>query len=151
MAFDATDPADLAALKSEQATDPISMGYAAVDGQTNKTLALFNNPDLNVGGETTGDTFTPRLILDVVEPSDLTPSGQFSQGDLEWIKMVLEASSGMDDDLSDNEAKFRARFAANDQTITNLDARTHGISRAEVLFGDGTVISKTDWFAARDS
>ncbi len=52
--FDAANPADLAALKSEVNTDPISMGYAAVINQTQPLLKLLNEPENNVGSETIG-------------------------------------------------------------------------------------------------
>ena len=153
MSFDQNNPADLAALKSEQSVDPIGMGYAAVDGQTNKTLALFNDPDLNVGGETTGEAFTPSLILDVIFPDDLTVGNKFSSGQDSWLKLLLEASETLFDDMSQWEAKFRSLFDINPtpQTLLNLDSRLRVLSRAEVLFGEDTSITKSDWYAARDS
>ena len=42
-------------------------------------------------------------------------------------------------------------FAANSATVTALDAQNVTLSRAEVLFGQGTTITKDDWYAARDS
>ena len=83
MAFDNTNAADLLALKTEQATDPIGMGYAAVDGQTKQTLDLFNDPLLNVGLDDIDETLTPALLLASIVPDDLTVSAKFTQGELE--------------------------------------------------------------------
>lgn len=42
MAFDRTDPTDLAELKAEVENDPESLGYAAVVDQTTALLELIN-------------------------------------------------------------------------------------------------------------
>ena len=54
-------------------------------------------------------------------------------------------------DISPYKLKFRSLFAANSSTVIALDAQTIELSRAEVLFGVDTVLSKEDWAAARDS
>ena len=153
MAFDNTNAADLLALKTEQATDPISMGYAAVDGQTKQTLDLFNDPLLNVGLDEVDERLTPALLLASIVPDDLTVSAKFTQGELEWLKLLVEASTSLTDDLTVNRDKIVELFNQTPtlDTYTNLVALKRRISRAEVLFGVGTVISRTDWFAARDS
>ena len=153
MAFDNTNAADLLALKTEQATDPIGMGYAAVDGQTKQTLDLFNDPLLNVGLDDIDETLTPALLLASIVPDDLTVSAKFTQGELEWLKLLVEASTSLTDDLTVNRDKIVELFNQTPtlDTYTNLVALKRRISRAEVLFGVGTVISRTDWFAARDS
>jgi len=152
MAFDNTDPIQLQALQDEQALDPIGMGYAAVDGQTNKTLDLFNNSAKNVGGETTGEDFTPDLALDVIDPDEVTVGAKFSDGQANWLNYLMSAANSVAD-FKAFEAKFRALFAdytPSSNTLDALDAKTRAISRAEVLFGVDTVITKADWFAARD-
>lgn len=150
MAFDLNNPADLAALKSEINTDPLNIGYAA-QTSTQQILNLLNDRVNNPGGETTGETLTPRLLLNVIDPGDLTVGGQFAQGDLEWLKLLIETTQFIDDDLSAFETKIRSLFPGNSTTITNLDAQIRSLSRAEVLFGNGTVISRADYLAARDS
>ena len=150
--FNANDPADLAALKSEQATDPIGMGYAAVSG-TRDTLNLFNLSENNVGLESTGEPFTPDLALDVIEPVEVTVGAKFTEGQANWLNYLMAAADSVLD-FAAFEAKFRALFSSytpSSVTLTALDARTRRLSRAEVLFGEDTVISKSDWFAARDS
>ena len=150
MAFDNTDPTDIAELQTEVNTDPIGMGYAGTNN-TNQKLDLLNDPANNVGGETAGEAFTPRLMLDVIVPDDMTPGGQMSQGELEWIKMLLEASNDVDDEnLAEFRGKFRQTLVDSGATasVTALDAATRPLSRAEVLWGEGTIITRDDWFAA---
>ena len=148
--FDATDPADLLALKTEVNTDPIGMGYD-VNANVTTLMRLLNDPANNVGGETVGESFTPRLMLDVLEPGDLTTGGQFTEGEQTWIRLLMESSATLDDDIELFRAKFISVFPANATTVTNLAARLRDLSRAEVLFGEGTTLSNQDWFAARDS
>jgi len=148
MAFDRTDPTDVSALKSELTTDPIGMGYAA-ETNTQKILALLNDPSLNVGGDTVGADFTYDLLLTVIDPNELTAGGQTSTGEVEWIKMLM---SGISDDIAQHETKFRAVIASGfSNTLASLNAQQKPISRAEVLFGVDTVLVKEDYYAARDN
>ncbi len=153
MAFDNTSPADLLALKTEEADDPTTMRYAAVDGQTRKTLELFNDGDKNVGGETIGEDFTSDIVLDVIDPDEVTVGAKFSEGQANWLNYLM-AAAGSVRNFSAFEAKFRLLFADYTPSSTTLDAlnlKTRALSRAEVLFGEGTTISKADWIAARNS
>jgi hypothetical protein len=147
MAFDRTDAADLAALKSEVNTDPISMGYDPA-GPTQAILKLLNDPANNVGGETTARPFDPSAMMDALDPADYE-SPQSGVKAAEYTHMLLEL--GAYQDISTYKTKWREQFAANSATVAALDAQTTALSRAEVLFGQGTNISRDDWFAARDS
>jgi len=148
MAFDRTDPADLLALKNEQAIDPINMGYAAVDGQVKKTMDLFNLGENNVGGETTG-ALTVRSLFSAIAPDDMSAQ-QVDSGKLSYISALLTRE--LDEDIAEFLPQITTVF---DQgaaiTLANLNAALRLQSRAEVLFGLGTILSKEDWFAARDS
>ena len=152
MAFDVTNPTDLAALKSEVNTDPIGMGYDPA-GPTQAILDLLNDPENNVGNETTGAPLTTRALWEISADNsdDLTPHGNFSVGDQFVVQQLFEISSGPGDDLSWARTKLRALFPANDGFVTDLDALIRTLNRAEVLFGEGTAISRTDWITARDS
>lgn len=152
MAFDLNNPADLLALKNEVTLDPLGMGYDP-DTSTARLLKQLNDAAENLGGETTGETLTIRLLLRtcVDNPDDLTVGGQFTEGALEAIKMVFEASNHIDEDIEVYRAGITAMFAANDGLRLALEAQSRGLSRAEVLFGAGTAITKNDWFAARVS
>ena len=150
MAFNRNDPADLLALKTEVNTDPISMGYDAA-GPTKAILDLLNDSANNVGGETTGEDLTVNLLLDAIDPNDLTTGGQFTEGKLDWLRLVVESTMEARENIERHRAKISGLFQPSDQTRIDLEAQSRAMSRAEVLFGGGTEISKQDWFAARDS
>lgn len=147
MAFDRTDPTDLATLKNEVNTDPIGMGYDPV-GPTQQILKLLNDPVNNVGGETAARPFDVSAMLDALDPTEFDAQ-QTKLGAPNFVHTLVEL--GAYDDISPYKTKFRSMFAANSATVVALDAQTVSLSRAEVLFGQGTVISREDWLAARDS
>lgn len=151
MAFDNTNSADLLALKNEVNLDPIGMGYASAAG-TPPLLKLLNGPTDNVGGETVGADFTADLVMKVIDSDDITIGAKFSEGNARWLDYLMNSASAISN-FADFESRFRAIFTDNPvtQTIQNLDAELKAISRAEVLFGIDTTISKADWLAARDS
>ena len=144
MSFDKENPAHLAVLKAEEATDPIGMGYAAANNTT-WTLNLFNDSDNNVGGETANRIFDSAAMLDALEPTEFEAQ-QTSAGAAEYTSTLAAYGN-----IENYKVKWRGMFAANSDTVVALDAQTSPLSRAEVLFGQGTVISRDDWFAARDS
>ena len=153
MAFDRTDTTHLVTLRDEEANDPISMGYADLPLNTTKTLDFFNNPLKNVGLEETDETLTSDLLLSSIQPNDLTIDvSKFTQGKSDWLTMLLAASEGLTANLSVNRDKILELFNENPQTATYtaLAALKRRMSRAEVLFGIGTRISKDDWVTARD-
>ena len=151
MAFDQTDPADLAALKSEEANDPISMGYAAVEGQTKKTLALFNDGDLNVGGQTTGVTLTVEVLFDQMVAEEFG-GNQVDKGELMWLTAILNfLQIEPNKDIEKWKVKIIALAPNNSITESNINGLSRRQSRAEILFGLDTVISKSDWLATRAS
>lgn len=150
--FDVANPVDLALLKSEVLNDPIGMGYDANAG-TPPLLSLLNSPSSNVGGETTGEDFTPDLALEVIDPDEVTVGAKFSEGQATWLGYLMSAADSMAR-FSSFEPKFRALFSSytpSSNTLDALNARVQLLSRVEVLFGIDTVISKADWLAARDS
>lgn len=147
MSFDRTDPADWLALKAEVATDPIGMGYDLA-GPTQQIIKLLNDPDLNVGGDTASRPFDASAMLDALDPTEFE-SPQTGAGAPNYVHTLVEmATIGS---IEGYKAKFRGMFAANSATVVALDAQNVALSRAEVLFGQGTNISRDDWFAARDS
>ncbi len=144
MAFDRTNPTQLAELQSELTNDPISMGYSQISSAA-QLSAIISDPDDNVGNDTTGADFTKELVLQVIEPDDLTVGGQFTQGELEWVSLMMAG----DADISQFKAKFSGLFQANTDTVNNLNAQVMAISRAEVLWGLGSIVSKQDILAAQ--
>lgn len=149
MAFDRTAPADLLALKTEVATDPLVMGYAGA-GNTTQLLNLLNDGAANVGGETIAVDLTVDVLLDVLDAGDYasSPVGVGGRG---YTDMLVQYGSSTGASLEPYRAKFRSLYQANSSTVQALDALVRKLSRAEVLFGAGTLISRADWFAARDS
>ncbi len=153
MPFDRTNQTHLTALKNEVTQDPLAMGYAAISN-VNKLVDLLNSGPGNKGGETIGAPFTPRVIAELMlkYPTRFNPSGQFTQGHLEAVKALLEIAAFTEDDLNWARPGFRALFPSNyTDLLSDLDARTRPLSRAEVLFGAGTQLTVTDWIVARDN
>ena len=144
MAFDRTNPADLAALKTEVNTDPITMGYDPT-GSTAQLLKLLNDPAENLGGETAARVFDISALLDALDPADLDAQ-QTNAHAAQWINTIVQNG-----DTEPYKNKFRDLFAANSATVTALDAQVSALSRGEVLFGQATNITREDWFAARAS
>ena len=149
MAFNRNDPADLLSLKTEVNTDPISMGYNPT-GPTVLLLKLLNDPDNNVEvpKPTANRPFDVLAMLDALDPQDYDLQ-QTVVGAPNYVHTLAEISTYRD--ISPYKAKFRSMFPAFSATVTALDAQSVDLSRAEVLFGQGTVLSDQDWFAARDS
>lgn len=146
MAFDRTNPADLQTLQDEVNLDPIGMGYASAQN-TSQLVKLLNDPDSNVGGETASRYFDPFALMDALDPTDYE-SPQTVAGTPNYVHTLVElAAYG---DISPYRDKFKSMFAANSATVTALDAQNVTLSRAEVLFGQGTILSFVDWYAARD-
>ena len=139
MSFDITNDLHLQELQSEVNVDPIGMGYAALPStDTKKLLEALNESSSNVGGETAGAIFNHATLLATWEPKGVLNEM------LPWIESLVKDPG----DISSYEAKYRADCGT--LSLTALDAVTLPQSRAEVLWGQGTIITKDDWFAARD-
>lgn len=147
MAFIRTNAADLLSLKTEVTTDPIGMGYNPAGG-TNAILKLLNDADSNIGGETTGIILTPKKLLDVIVVPDFSGNG-VTDGERRYLEVFMNKPS--DEDIESHREKIRQTFKTNSSTVAALDALVRPLSRAEVLFGENTVINRDDWIAARDS
>ena len=149
MAFDRSNQADLTALKTEVETDPIGMGYAAVAGGTTQTLKLLNDAANNVGGETAQGVLTPETLLDSIDFSELggNPVGEGGRRGVHYIFEIADRSENIDR----WRAKLIDAFPTNGPTVAAINALSRALSRAGVLFGDPTTITRDDWFAARDN
>ncbi len=163
MSFDTNDPADLLALKTEVNTDPLTLGYDPV-GPTQDILDLLNaknftvsKPKISPAGVRTAATFDAYNTLSIDEQ--------------EWIRWVT-GSNGVEEDNLLVTTDLRLQLtstdpAGNEQNggadsiwnVSNRAAMNSAMlalivvpgSRAEVLFGFDTAISRNDWLAARDS
>ena len=152
MAFDRTDPADLTALNSEIINDPISMGYSQyLDADNNiinspQMLQLLNDADNNVGGETAGRIFDVEAMLDALVPLEFGDN-QTATDAAVYVSTLVQYSSRFGA-IEQYKTDFRNLFALNSATVTNLDAQTSPLSRAEVLFGQETLLTKDDLSSA---
>lgn len=148
MAFDVNNPAHKITLRDEQSIDPILMGYAAVDGDTTKTLDLFNNADKNVQPISGAKALTAKDLVAMIFEDAVNAQDQFS------IQSLLEVTSDLNSDISD----FRATIGLINTFATAITNHVRPLNRVEVLFAEldsngvmeTVMISKTDWFAARD-
>ena len=144
MAFDRENPTDLTALYNERTQDPVGMNYPANDNQFTRVI---NSADDNVGGETTGRPFDVDALLDALDPSELGDQQTVAGADTYTQLLTDLATAGRS--IETYKVKWRSMFAANSATVTTLDAQVRGLSRAEVLFGEGVKLVVDDWIAAR--
>jgi len=79
--------------------------------------------------------------MDALDPADYE-SPQAGTKAAEYTHMLLELAAY--ESIETYKSKWRAQFAGNSATVIALDAQSRRLSRAEVLFGNGTVISEND-------
>ncbi|MEZ0155269.1 MAG: hypothetical protein AB9Q22_10270 [Candidatus Reddybacter sp.] len=158
--FDRTDPADLLALKTEVNSDPLGFAYNAATGDTGLVLSTVNlaraqfvvsKPSIAPGDVRATCTYDAYNNLSIDEQEWIrwmTGSGGNSAASL-VVTVDLRLR------LTDAEGSGTGSiWAAADRAEMNqamLDLIDVAGSRAENLFGYGTVISRADWIAARDS
>jgi hypothetical protein len=154
--FDVNDPTDLAELKSEIETDPLSIGYD-VNGNSAVLVGLINetNPAYTVS--------KPKISAALVRSTTTFDAyNNLSIDEQEWITWMTgsngfeEESMVVTDDLRTNLTGPAANsiWAVSDRNTMNaamLALIDVPGSRAEILWGYGTTISESDWYAARDS
>ena len=149
MAFDRTDPADLAALKAEVENNP---GHYPTPGNTQTVLDALNIP----AQARTAATGTPPLSIgelwDIVA-ADAATATQFEFN----VSNLFAMSSGPDTDVS----AYRAGVIGlgDNQVNIAINAMSRDLNMAEQLFGgvdangsaEFVTISRDDWLTARDS
>ncbi len=158
MGFDNTDAADLAALKSEVEVDPTALGYAAVVAETDALLALLNDPN-------------PATLVSkpAIDPAKVRSATTFEGYDgltidkQEWIRWMTGANGANGGETlivtpdvrtqltGPGTASMWAAADRDEMNAAQLALIDVPGSRAEILWGFGTSISRADWFAARDS
>ena len=158
--FDRNDPADLLALKNEVNTDPDGLGYNPSSGSTTLVLETINlkraaypveKPKISaadVRGATTYDAYNTLAIDEQEWLRWITGSGGFGEENIQVtadLRLQLADPDG-DGTASIWAAAHRAAMNAAMWAIIQVNG-----SRAEALFGYGTVITRDDWIAARDS
>lgn len=149
MSFDRNKQADLTALKAEVTNDPLNIGYSYfTDGNTDKLVGQINAKNYTVS--------KPRISSsDVRAAITFAAYNNLAIDEQEWIKWVAPGSTDEDiavtADLKNQLLTSTSFWAAGDrvamQAAMNAIINVPG-SRAEVLFGYGTYISREDWLKA---
>lgn len=155
MAFDRTDPTDLAELKSEVTTDPNGYGYDPAN--TTLVLEIINQiratitiekeriSSAHVRGSTTFEAYDGLLVDRQEWLRWMTGSNGFQEENLDVtadLKLQLAGIGGQSLWAVGERAAMEAAMLA----LINRDG-----TRAEELWGIDTTITRDDWIAARDS
>jgi len=149
MSFDRNNQADLTALKAEVTNDPLAIGYSYfTDGNTDKLVGEINAKNYT--------TSKPKISSsDVRAAVTFAAYNNLAIDEQEWIKWVAPGSSDEDivvtQDLRTQLLTSSTFWAAGDRVA--MQAAMKALidvpgSRAEVLFGYGTYISREDWLKA---
>lgn len=131
---------DIAALRTELQTDPQVLGYAAciTTGNDQCLADTLNLARAGASYQVPREPMDPNQLMDAIAPAD---TGSLSTNDL--LKLNLVFQIGLVDLQKANIRSLLASvFAANSTTRTNIQALINRQgSRAEVLFGRGTVVT----------
>ena len=148
MAFDRNNPADLQALQNEMNADPEGIGY--VIGGTTFSTQLINQRPSPSGTTDSQRQLDDVAVSEVAEVIDEAEYAALDEYDKDWVRTFIAQPN--DATLRPYKGKFLEVFPNGTTTRTNATAllTVANSSRAEVLFGTYTVISSTDWVAARD-
>jgi hypothetical protein len=154
MSFDRNDPADLAALKAEATNDPEGIGYTVLtDGNTTKFIEEINTKSFTVG--------KPKISsADVRSATTYDAYNNLAIDEQEWL-VWMTGSNGFNEENVKVTADLRAKLTTDSTfwAVGDRDAMQAAMlalmdvpgSRAEVLWGYGTSISREDWLAAEVS
>lgn len=155
MTFDRTDPADLAALNTEVTTDPLGIGYDVNGNVDTAIVEPINAKNYTVS--------KPRIsAADVRAATTYDGYDGLAIDEQEWLRWMT-GSNGVGEENMPVTTDLRARLTGDGGTSIWAPADRVAMeaamltlfdvpgSRAEVLFGYGTTISRADWIAARDS
>jgi hypothetical protein len=138
MAFDRTNPADLAALKA------LVEGHADyVPGSTSSALGIANSDSEQV-------TMAPLLAGRLVGYVGMFPD-ELDKHPKTAVLLQSVAALGTDTDVTEFLPALEAMVGADSAVVLAAKGNTRALTRAEVAFGEGVRISRDDWYAARDS
>ena len=131
--FDLTNRDDVVALNHELLDDPIGMGY---DPEFNFSLLckLISDPEGNVGGEVGPVELTPEVVLKAMSFRDYRLATKDGQA---YIDLLVGGGIG---NLDPYREKLLEALPKNRETEFPL----RRLSRAEVLFGQGTSVNDGD-------
>ena len=140
--FDASNPAHIAALASEVSNDPAGIGY-----NVTQTASIIDG----LSSETADEIQGPVLVSDLI--------GILANNAGEFIGIVTQTPAmgvlahcvsalGNETDISGYAAKL-ASLVPGTQIASDVLAVKRKKTRAEVLFGEGSVVRREDWIKAR--
>lgn len=133
---------DLAALKAEVQNDPASMGYVKSDNHDIRVK--INDPALNSGSETGAKPITVMMLmkhLDRAEALALSPAERW------YVERVCGWPP--ETDITQLRAVIVGIFGGQSSTAQGVAGEIKPLSRAEVLWGEGTVVTRDHLIAAR--
>ena len=154
--FDQSNPDDLLALKTEVNTDPMGYGYIPSDTYVG-VLDIINlkRPEITVSRPT-------LRAVEIMAAVYFAAYNGLAIDEQEWLRWVTSVESV--DVTQDVRDRFTGILggsltgdsiwsAGTDDTMEPIMIALIDIdgSRAEQLWGFGTVISRANWIAARDS
>ena len=142
MAFDASNQDDLNVLRTEVDTDPAGMGYDR--DSTTGVLAKLNDPE---GNTTKAVRPAPLTVQNVMMQIDLVEIQALPQSTLMYMQALVSGRS-FDESLEPFRSKLAELFGSESQSAANLLGLSVRLSRAEELYGVGTVIGRQDWLAS---
>jgi hypothetical protein len=154
MSFDRNDPAHLAALKAEATNDPLAIGYTVIqDGNTNNFISQINAKNYTVA--------KPKISsADVRAATTYDAYNNLSIDEQEWLVWMTGSNGANEENMAVTE-DLRAQLTTSSTfwAVGDRSAMQAAMlalidvsgSRAEVLWGYGTNISREDWLAAEIS
>ncbi len=156
MAFNRTDSADLLALKTEVNNDPLALGYNPSSGNTGLILTTINAKNYTVG--------KPKISSALIRSSTTYDAyNTLTIDEQEWL-IWMTGNNGFNEENVPVTTDLKVQLTGNGSPNNSIWATAHRSSmvaamdalinvpgsRAEILFGYNTVISRDDWLAARD-
>ncbi len=152
------------ALKTELLTDPQTYGYAAAlaAGEPETAAALLNKVRDGTDGETAitvnRGLIEPMELMEAIDIRDLSIGGQLNATLVgSWLESVLQSlqpirlrtTAGVKTRTRDNIDRVLGTTNGSQARFDALAVRNG--SRAEQLFGEGTIITPQDIATARNS
>ena len=153
--FDRNNPDDLLTLKTEVNADPNAYGYVPEDTNLVLDILSLKRAVITVSKPTI-------LASEIMAATYFVAYNGLAIDEQEWLRWITSVESI--DVTQDVRDRFTGLLGGSVTGDSIWSAATDDImepimlalididgSRAEELFGFGTVISRDDWFAARDS
>lgn len=168
--FDRNDPADLLALKNE-----VNNNLAHYGDDLGNTNAILDGLNVVANARTSPTVFKPKVSAAVIRSETYYDAyNTLIQDEQEYLQWITGSNGFEEENISANselreffyggtatpgdpawqESNNDSAWNAANRVIMNNRMRAvfeKAATEAEGLFGFGTVITRDDWFAARDS